>query len=45
MILTDLRKQQAIYADSKAMQQSNFIENLNWYEDGNDNRTMFLKSF
>ena len=41
MILTDLRKQQALYADSKAIQQSNFKENLNWYEAGNELQQCF----
>ena len=38
MIVIDLRKQQALDADPKAIQQINFTGNLS----GNNNRLMFL---
>ena len=42
MIAIDLSKQQALNADSKAIQQINFTGNLNRGEDVNDNTTMFF---
>ena len=42
MIAIDLSKQQALEADSKAIQQINFTGNLNRGKDVNDNTTMFF---
>ena len=42
MIAIDLRKQQALDADPKAIRQINFTENLNQDEDVNDNTIMFF---
>ena len=42
MIATDLSKQQALDTDPNAIQQINFMENLNVCEDVNNNITMFF---
>ena len=42
MIAINLSKQQAFEADQKAIQQINFIENLNRGENVNDNTIMFF---
>ena len=42
MIATDLSKQQALDTDPNAIQQINFMENLNVCENVNNNITMFF---
>ena len=42
MIATDLSKQQALDAHPNAIQQINFMENLNICENVNNNITMFF---
>ena len=42
LIATHLIQQQALNADSKAIQQINFMWNLNWGQSVDDNTTIFF---
>ena len=42
MIAIDLRTQQTLDADPKAIQQINFARNLNWVRNVNNNTTVTL---